>query len=214
LSTLANVHDGPAPQERPRGFSAAAGLLLTAPVLASGWAASMPLPILGWAAAFLFLAVEHDVRCHRIPNWLTFPSFAAALAYAALIGGSAGVLDALLGAGAALALLLVPYAVGALGAGDVKAAMALGAAFGLDAVGRQLLLAIAFGGAIAALRVTLAGEWTSLARRWGHMLAASLLARRPVYLGPPADSAVVGGVPFAVAIALAVSAQQLLEVAR
>ena len=199
---------------RQRGFAVAAGLLLVAPVLASGWVASMPLPILGWAAAFLFLAVERDVHCQRIPNWLTFPTFAAALLYGAWIGGAHGFLDALLGAGAALALLVLPYAVGALGAGDVKAAMALGALFGAGDVARVVLLAIGFGGAFALLRLAVQGELAEMGRRWLHSFFTSLVTRRLVYLPPAPDAAAARGIPFAVAIALAVSAHQWMEIAR
>src|SRR5262245_58935952 len=161
-----------------RGFAAAVGILLAAPVWLSGWVASMPLLILGWAAAFLFFAVERDVHCQRIPNWLTFSAFGAALVYAILVGGADGALDAPLGAGVAFALLLLPYAIGALGAGDVKAAMALGAGFGAAAVSEQLLLAICFGGAFAALHLALAGELTAYLRCWANSVASTLLTRR------------------------------------
>jgi prepilin peptidase CpaA len=197
--------------ERPRGLAVAAGLLLAAPVLVSGWVASMPLPILGWAAAFLFLAVERDVHCQRIPNWLTFPAFAAALLYAGGTGGAEGALRAASGAGAALALLLLPYSLGALGAGDVKAAMVLGAGFGAASAAQQLLLAIAFGAVFAALRVAAQGELLELAKRWLHGLAATLATRRFVYFPPQPDAAAARGIPFAVALALAVATQSLLE---
>src|SRR5262249_13487067 len=62
-----------------------------------------PLPAVGWAAAFLFLAVQQDVRALRIPNWLTFPALAAAVALAALQGGCEGARHALARAGAPLA---------------------------------------------------------------------------------------------------------------
>jgi prepilin peptidase CpaA len=153
LTTLADTSIASPSLGRHRGTAATVGLLLAAPVLVSGWVASMPLPILGWAAAFLFFAVERDVHCQRIPNWLTFPAFAAALLYGAFVGGPEGALDALLGAGAAFALLLLPYGVGALGAGDVKAAMVLGAGFGAAALTEQMLLAIVFGGVFAVLRL-------------------------------------------------------------
>ena len=197
MTTLATTSIASPSLGRPDGFAAAAGLLLAAPVLVSGWVASMPLPILGWAAAFLFIAVERDVHCQRIPNWLTFPACAVALAYAAWIGGPAGALDAALGAGAAFALLLLPYATGALGAGDVKAAMALGAGFG---------------GLFAALRLALLGELSELAGRWLRSLGTSLVTRRLVYFPPQPGSAAARGIPFAVAIALGVTAQQLLEI--
>jgi prepilin peptidase CpaA len=198
--------------EHHRGLAVAAGLLLAAPVLASGWVASMPLPILGWAAAFLFLAVERDVHCQRIPNWLTFPAFGTALLYGAWVGGMEGALHPALGAGAAFALLLLPYSVGALGAGDVKAAMVLGAGFGAASVVQQLLLAIGFGAVFAALRLAAQGELLELAKRWLHSLAATLAARRFVYFPPPPGTAAARGIPFAVAIALAVTAQQLMEI--
>jgi prepilin peptidase CpaA len=199
---------------RQRGFAVATGLLLAAPVLASGQVASMPLPILGWAAAFLFLAVERDVHCQRIPNWLTFPTLAAALGYALWIGGPGGALDALLGAGAAFGLLVLPYALGALGAGDVKAAMALGALFGAGDAARIVLLAIGFGGGFALVRLAVAGELAELGRRWLHSLATSLALHRLVYLPPAPGAAAARGIPFAVAIALAVSAHLWMEIAR
>jgi prepilin peptidase CpaA len=211
LTTLADTSIASPSLGRHRGTAAAVGLLLAAPVLVSGWVASMPLPILGWAAAFLFLAVERDVHCQRIPNWLTFPACAAALVYGAFLGGPGGALDAVLGAGAAFALLLLPYGVGALGAGDVKAAMVLGAGFGAAALAEQMLLAIVFGGLLALLRVALVGELAALAKRWLHSLTATLVARRFVYFPPPTDAA-AAGIPFAVALALAVTAQQLLEI--
>lgn len=211
MTTLADISHASPLEERPRGLAVAAALLLAAPVAASGWVAAMPLPVLGWAAAFLFLAVERDVHRQRIPNWLTFPALAAALAYAGASGGAAGALGAAAGAGAALALLLLPYALGALGAGDVKAAMALGAGFGAAAVAEQLLLAIVFGAFFALLRVAAHGELGELARRWLAGLGATLATRRFVYLPPPPGAAAARGIPFAVALALAVTAHLLLE---
>jgi len=199
---------------RPRGLSAAAGLLLAAAALASGWVASVPLPILGWAAAFLFFAVERDVHCQRIPNWLTFPSCAAALLYGAWSGGAEGALAALLGAAAGFALLALPYALGALGAGDVKAAMALGALFGPSHAFKIVVLAIGFGGAFALLRLALAGGLGDLGRRWLASFLGSLATRRLFYLPPAPGAAAARGIPFAVAIALAVTAHQLLEIPR
>jgi prepilin peptidase CpaA len=197
---------------RQRGFAVATGLLLAAPVLASGWVASTPLPILGWAAAFLFFAVERDVHCQRIPNWLTFPTLVAGLAYATWIGGADGFLDAMLGAGVAFALLVLPYGIGALGAGDVKGAMALGALFGAGDITSIVLLSIAFGGALALIRLALAGGLLEMARRWAHSVTTSLLTRRLFYLAPGPDAPAARGLPFALALALAVTAHLLLEI--
>jgi prepilin peptidase CpaA len=214
LTTLANPPIALPRTGRHRGLAVACGLLLAASVLASGWGASLPLPILGWAAAFLFFAVERDLHCQRIPNWLTLPTLAAAPLYGALIGGWDGALDALLGAAAGFVLLVLPYAVGALGAGDVKAAMALGGLFGARDMAAVVLLAIGFGGAFALLRLAVQGGFAELARRWLHGFAASLLARRVVYFPPAPGAAASRGVPFALALALAVAANQLMEISR
>jgi prepilin peptidase CpaA len=176
--------------------------------------ADAPLPALGWAAAFLFLAVERDLHSRRIPNWLTFPTLAFAVLYGASSGGMDGALHALLGAAAALALLLLPYAMGGLGAGDVKAAMALGALFGAGDIARVVLLAVAFGGVLALLRLMVRGGLLELGRRWLHSLATSLLTNRLVYFPPAPGSAATRGIPFAVAIALAVATHQILELSR
>ena len=212
MTTLADTSIAGSRSGHPHGLAVVCGSLLAAAALASGWVASLPLPILGWAAAFLFFAVERDVHCQRIPNWLTVSSFAAALLYGGATGGPAGGLDALLGASTGFALLLLPYALGALGAGDVKAAMALGAVFGAREVASMVVIAIAFGGAFGIARLALEGGLAELVRRWIHSLASSLVARRLVYFPPAPGAAATRGIPFAVAIALAFTAQQVLEI--
>jgi len=196
-----------------RGLAAALGMLLMAPALLLGWAAGTPIPVL-WAAAFLFLAVERDLHCRRIPNWLTFPTLAFALLHGAWFGGVDGARVALLGAGAALALLMLPYALGALGAGDVKAAMALGALFGAGDIAQVVVLAVGFGCVLALLRLLARGGLAELGQRWVRCLVASLVSQRLVYLPPAPGSAATRGIPFAVAIALAVATQHLLELSR
>ena len=56
--------------------AAVAALVVACLVLSSS---HMPLPALPWAAAFLFLAIQQDVRGMRIPNWLTLPSLVVAI---------------------------------------------------------------------------------------------------------------------------------------
>lgn len=186
-------------------------LAASAAVVASGLVASRPLPVLGWAAAFVFLVVESDVRCRRIPNHLTFPALALALALAWLDQGAAGLGAALLGAGAAFGLLLVPYAVGALGAGDVKAAMALGALLGPPATLALLAFALGFGALIALAHVAASGEARAILRRWWLSVATSVATRRWVFLPAAPGSAADGGIPFAVALGFAVAAALFRE---
>jgi prepilin peptidase CpaA len=189
---------------RPRGIAVAAGLLLAASVLASGWAAALPLPATLLASTFVFLAVERDVSCRSIPDWLTFGGLAAAALHGAWTSGASGALDAFGAASLVFALLALPFALGALGAGDVKATMALGALVGANAAVELVLLAIGLGAALALLRLSVAGGLDALLRRWANSAYVSLATRQLIWFPPAPSAPSARGIPFAVAVALAV----------
>ncbi len=102
-------------------------------------------------ALLLFAASVCDLKTRRIPNGITAAGVLAGLAGHACLGGPPGLLPSLEGIAAALPLLLL-YAAGAFGAGDVKLLMAVGALMGpgfllwtlLGAVFAAGLLALAF----------------------------------------------------------------------
>jgi prepilin peptidase CpaA len=71
-----------------------------------------------------------DWRTRRIPNYLTFGGALAGIAFQTGVFGWHGLVQALLGLFLGLALLLLPYIGGGMGAGDVKALAALGAWLG------------------------------------------------------------------------------------
>lgn len=91
----------------------------------------------------------YDIRERRLPNWLTLPGATVVVAAAALYGRGAA---AVLGAAALFAVYAVAYLASpaAMGAGDVKLAIGIGAltgAFGGDvwvlaALGAPLLTAM------------------------------------------------------------------------
>jgi leader peptidase (prepilin peptidase)/N-methyltransferase len=86
--------------------------------------------VLVWLAALCV----YDIRQRRLPNWLTVPGAVVVLVVAATAGRGG---PALMGAAALFALYLVVHllAPAAMGAGDVKLAVGVGAltgAFGLD----------------------------------------------------------------------------------
>jgi Flp pilus assembly protein protease CpaA len=201
-------------EERQRVLSVGVAVGVASAVLAAGLVGSMPLPTLGWAAAFVFLAVEGDVRCHRIPNRLTLSALVLALGLAVWAHGAAGLAASLLGVAIAFGLLLGPYALGALGAGDVKATMAIGALLGPWSTAAVLAQALVLGGLFAFGRAAATGELRDLAQRWCTSLATTLATRRWVYLAAAPGSAADQGIPFAVALGLAFAAQLLREGAR
>src|SRR4051794_4455757 len=63
----------------------------------------------------------------RVPNWLTFHLILGGLAFAAWGHGANGLLWSIQGAALGLALLLPLYAIGGMGAGDVKLLAGVGA---------------------------------------------------------------------------------------
>lgn len=171
-------------------------------------AVESPLPQMFGAAAFLFLAIASDVADRRIPNVLTFPALALALGYALLGGAGFGVGTALAGALVALLLFGVPFALGFLGAGDVKACMALGALWGPGALFGAAWWMVVTGGVLAIVFVAARGGLWDLVRRWSLSLFYSVRLGRITYFSPDASSAAAGGLPFAVAIGIGASAFQ------
>lgn len=63
----------------------------------------------------------------RVPNWLTFPLIISGWIYSVAVGGQAGLTASLVGTAVGLALLLPAYAIGGMGAGDVKLLAGVGA---------------------------------------------------------------------------------------
>jgi prepilin peptidase CpaA len=98
------------------------------------------------AVAVALVACAFDVHSRRIPNVLTFGAALAAFGLAGVTGG----LDALGSSGAgwllATAMWLPIYALGGMGAGDVKLMAAIGAFLGPGAVLYAALYAAIAGG--------------------------------------------------------------------
>jgi prepilin peptidase CpaA len=82
------------------------------------------------ALSLSLIACATDLRSRRIPNVLTFGGAAAGIVFHLIAGGPAGAGTAALGWLAGCALFFVPFALGGMGAGDVKLIAALGAWLG------------------------------------------------------------------------------------
>jgi prepilin peptidase CpaA len=97
------------------------------------------------------LACATDVRSARIPNWLTLGAMVAGLGVHALVPGGHGIAAAALGLIVGLLVFFPFFALGALGAGDVKLMAALGAWVGAAAVVNVALFGAVAGGVLAIL---------------------------------------------------------------
>lgn len=87
----------------------------------------IPLTVVSFALAY---ASFTDVTQFKVYNVLTFPLLISGLAYGAFMGGWSGIGFAINGAVIGLVILLLPYLMGGLGAGDVKFVMAVGSWIG------------------------------------------------------------------------------------
>ena len=160
-----------------------------------------------WAVPFTLLAVHRDVLERRIPNWLTFPALALAVGLAVWKTGFAGATASLLGAGLAFAFLVIPYAAGVMGAGDVKATMAVGALLGVAGITGCIAWALLAGGVAGVVWITVHGELGDVGRRWGRALALTATLRRWTYEPPQEGTAAARGLPYAVFLGLGLAAQ-------
>ena len=76
------------------------------------------------------LTIIFDLRERRIPNWLTISFMFAGMAYHAVTGGLQGLIFSIEGLALGILLLILFYAAGGMGAGDVKLMGAVGSLLG------------------------------------------------------------------------------------
>lgn len=109
----------------------------------------MPLPVY-FLIPILCIASMVDCLKRKIPNILLLPSFLAGLLLNTVTLGWEGLVICLSGALAGFSLLIVPYLLGGIGAGDVKLLMVIGCFGGLRFVICAFILGAILGGMISA----------------------------------------------------------------
>ena len=108
-----------------------------------------------YLSTILVFAGIIDYKKQKIPNYLTFPAALTALIYHFFLNGFDGLLFGILGMFAGIALLITPYIMGGMGAGDVKLLGAIGAFIGYKSVFFVFLFTALFGGLYAILALVL-----------------------------------------------------------
>jgi prepilin peptidase CpaA len=99
----------------------------------------------------LLIGMINDIRFHKIPNWLTYPTILIAVAYHSILKGVDGFLFSLGGIGLGMGVLIVPYLMGAIGAGDTKFMGAIGGLLGPYGAFLTSLFSAMIGGIFALL---------------------------------------------------------------
>ena len=100
-------------------------------------------------SVILIVSAVIDLRTQKIPNLITYPTMVIAFSYHGTLGGGNGLLFSLTGLSVGIALLLLPYLLGGMGAGDAKLMGAVGAMIGAKGVFYAFLCTAIVGGIYA-----------------------------------------------------------------
>ena len=123
-----------------------------------------PLGVVLFVTFAMIVAAVIDGWKLKVPNWLTFPFVLSGLAYHSFMHGTDGLIGSLIGCGVGLGLLLVPYIIGGMGAGDVKLFAGVGAWMGASFTFGAFLISAIVGGvlslAIVGYRGLRARDWS------------------------------------------------------
>jgi len=106
-----------------------------------------------------FLASWIDYKERRVPNWLNASLALAGFAAQTAYFGWSGLLAAVGGFALGLAVLIVPWAMHGMGAGDVKLMAAIGAWFGPALCLAAFVAGALVGGVVAVIMITIQRKW-------------------------------------------------------
>src|SRR4029078_12326548 len=110
----------------------------------------------------LVVAAVVDGLKLKVPNWITFPMILSGWIYSAVFSpyaGLEGLMYSLIGTVVGLALLLPAYAIGGMGAGDVKLMAGIGAWAGGTVNMSAFSVSAVIGGGLAVAMVVIGRSW-------------------------------------------------------
>lgn len=163
-------------------------------------------------ASALTIAVIEDLRRQKIPNIVTFPTMVLALGYHIQATGLNGFLFSAGGLALGLGFFIIPYAMGGMGAGDVKLMGALGAIVGARGIIIASILVILAGGVYGLILFFLNPRYTAaLIKRLWTALKMLVLTRQFILMPPGADQK-MPVLRYAVPIALGAGGYMLMRI--
>lgn len=113
----------------------------------------------------LFFGVMWDLREHKIPNRIVLSATSFALALHFARGGVNELILSLGGLALGVTLLIIPFSLRVLGAGDVKFLATIGAIQGAHFVAATFLLSALVGGAISVILLVTHRQFLSTAKK-------------------------------------------------
>jgi prepilin peptidase CpaA len=118
----------------------------------------------------------------RVPNWLTFPMIISGWVYSSVAMGWDGLGWSLFGTAIGLALLLPAYAIGGMGAGDVKLLAGVGAWMHARHTFYAFCVSAVVGAVLAILMVVVRRGWRKHSTQFWMILSEIMIIRNPTEL--------------------------------
>jgi prepilin peptidase CpaA len=148
----------------------------------------MKIPILAALSLILTAAALTDLRFQRIPNFLTLPGILISLVYCSATNGIDGFFFSISGVAVGTGILIIPWLLGCMGAGDAKLMGVVGGFLGVKGALSSFLLIALVGGVYALiLRVIYKEKLKGLSLKIYHAFLALILTRK--YVPDLADAA-------------------------
>lgn len=122
----------------------------------------------------------------KVPNWITFPFVIAGWIYCFAAFGWSGLGWSLIGTLVGLALLLPLYAIGGMGAGDVKLLAGVGAWVGPSVTAYAFCVSVLVGAVIAVAMVLYRRAWSKHSAQFKAILLEIWTVRNPDQLAAAA----------------------------
>jgi prepilin peptidase CpaA len=157
------------------------------------------LTILAASVFFLLICIVDTLFC-KIPNSANLLLLLAGMSLHVYSTGASGLLFSTLGLLTGLALLLIPYLMGGMGAGDVKALAALGALLGPAAIFQVFLYMGLIGGILAVFHYALSHNLKEKCLEWTQVIKTFVYTQSIQNLKPAGPGEALR-FPYAAAIA-------------
>ncbi len=133
----------------------------------------------GLVSAVLIVAAVIDGRQLKVPNWITFPMILSGWLASGIIYGWGGLGASLWGTAIGLGLLLPAYAIGGMGAGDVKLLAGVGAWAGASQTLWAFIVSAIIGAILAVIMVVVSRKWSHHQKQFLSILSEILIIRSP-----------------------------------
>jgi len=165
-------------------------------------AVSPPALLVCTTLAFVAACIAVDIRERRIPNALSGPAMLVGLVLNGVLFGTNGLLAGLAGFAVAVAVLIVPFALGGIGAGDLKMMAAVGALLGPRLALAGLLAGMILGGVVMGVHLARHSRLGEKLSNLRTMVTNAVLARSvaPLRVSMTANDAVA--LPYSVPLGL------------